>query len=122
MVSSNVRCSKYRCKLMLCRSNFVMFCFSINTKLPELTVKILHKIRYSLLDIAKIMILQFLSLRSHSTEQSSACKHKIFSLIIVFFVNKEIFLFRTYRCRNSCSCCISEELKDSQSLFIYDFH
>ena len=86
-----------------------MLCLGEDTQLPELLIKILHIFGNSCLDVAEIMIFKFLTLRSFSTEKGSACKHKILTLIVKLLINKEVFLFRTYCCYNSCAGCISEE-------------
>ena len=68
VVNCNICGIEYRSKLMLCRSNLVVFCFCRNTKLPQLNIKIMHISCNLRLQGSEVMILHFLSFRSRSTK------------------------------------------------------
>ena len=72
-----------------------MLGLGIDAQLPQLAVQILHKVGYSLLDVAEVMILQLLTLRRHCTEQSSAGEDQILTLIVGLLVYQEVFLLRS---------------------------
>ena len=82
MVNCNVCCIEYRSQLVLCRSNFIMFCFGRNTKFPELYVQIVHISCNTRFQSAEVMIFHFLALRSRSTDQCTSAEYKVFSLFV----------------------------------------
>ncbi len=63
VIGGNIGSREDRSQFMLSGSYFVMLGFGINAELPEFFVQIFHEIRNSLLDIAEIMIFQFLTFR-----------------------------------------------------------
>ena len=102
VVGGDICCAIDRSKLMLSRRYLVMLCFSVDTKSPELLVKIFHVSLNSCLDSTEIVIFKFLTLWSRCAVKRSACKDKILSLCIHLSVYKEVFLLRTNVCCNSC--------------------
>ena len=102
VVGGDICCAIDRSKLVLSRCNLVMLCFSVDTKSPELLVKIFHVSLNSCLDSTEIVIFKFLTLWSRCAVKRSACKDKILSLCIHLSVYKEVFLLRTNVCCNSC--------------------
>ena len=57
---------------MLRRSDLVMLCLGKDAELPELIIKIHHEVRYTGLYNTEIVIIHFLALRRHCSEQGSA--------------------------------------------------
>jgi len=107
---------------VLCRSNFVMLCFSKNAKLPKLFIKLLHISRNSWLNYAEVMVLKLLTLRRSCTEKCPSAVDKVFTLLIHFLINEEVFLLRANCCNNSLSLCVAEKFKNSKSLCIDSLH
>ena len=118
VIDSNICCIKYRSKLMLCRSNFIMFRFCRNTEFPELFVQIMHVSCNTWLQSSEIVIFHFLSFRSRSTDQCTSAEDQVLSLIVEVFVYKKIFLLRTYGCVDVFDFCIAKKTKNLNSLFI----
>ena len=98
-----------RRKFMLCRSNFIVLCLGKDAELPELSVQISHILCNSRLDRAEIVIVHFLSLGRHSTEESSSCHNEVFSLLPHITVNKEVFLLGTNGGLYTLYACVSEK-------------
>ena len=68
VVNGNIDGLKYRSKLMLSRSNLVVFCLCRDAEFPELFVQVLHESFDSRFDGTEVMVIHFLSLRSRSTK------------------------------------------------------
>ena len=111
-----------RCQLMLSRCHLIMLCLCRNSKHPKLVINIIHIGSYSLSDRTEIMILKLLSLWWHCSKKSPSCIYQILSLQILFPVNNEILLLRTYRRYYSLSCSITKKSEYSKSLGIYSLH
>ena len=110
VVGCDVGGCKYGSKLVLSRRYFVVLCLCENTEFPQLLVKVFHVCRNSRLDCAEVMVVHFLTFGRHCAEQCSSAEEKVFSLVKVFLVYKEVFLFGTYgRIYASCGG-VSEEL------------
>ena len=107
---------------MLSGRNLVVLGFGEYAELPKLLVKLLHELRNARLQLSEVVVIKLLSLGSLCSEKCSACIDKVFSLIVEFFGNKEIFLFGTYCCLNRCYIFVSEKLKDSHCFLINIFH
>ena len=118
VVNGYVCSIEYRSQLMLCRSNFVMFGFSWDTKFPEFFIKIMHVSRYTRFQGSEVMVFHFLSFWSRSTNQGTSAENQVFSLIIEIFIYQEIFLFRTYGCIDVFDIRIAKKTKDFDCLFI----
>ena len=99
-----------------------MLCFSKNAKLPKLFIKFLHISGNSWLNYAEVMVFKLLTLRRSCTEKCSSAVDKVFTLLIHFLINKEVFLLRTNCCNNSLSLCVAEKSKNSKSLCIDSLH
>ena len=122
VVNCNVCGIKYRSQLMLCRSNFVMFCFCRNTKFPELFVKIMHVSGNTWLQGSEVMIFHFLSFWCGSSQKCTSAEDQVFSLLIEIFVNQEVFLLRSYRCVDMTDLFVSKDVKDTNCFFIQNIH
>ena len=107
---------------MLCRSNFVMFCFCRNTKFPELFVKIMHVSGNTWLQGSEVMIFHFLSFWCGSSQKCTSAEDQVFSLLIEIFVNQEVFLLRSYRCVDMTDLFVSKDVKDTNCFFIQNIH
>ena len=110
MVCCNIGCRIYRRKLVLSRSNLVMLCFCKYSKLPQLSVKIIHIFRNARFNHSEIMIVHFLSFRRLRSEKSTSCKNQILALIIKLFIYKKILLFRTDRCTDTFNIIFSKQM------------
>ena len=107
---------------MLRGSDLVMLCFSKNTELPKLLVQVLHICGNTRLDDTEIMIIHLLSLRRLCTEKGASRINEIFSLVVHFPVNKEIFLFGTYAACNTLDRIVSKKFQDTECLYVECFH
>ena len=96
LIHSNISTREYRSKFKLCRRNFIMFCFGIDTKFPQFFIDFLHVCLDATRNCTEVMVTQLLPLRSGSTEQCSSGQFQIQTLIIVFLVNQKVFLLQTY--------------------------
>ena len=57
---------------MLSGSNLVMLSLGVDTKLPELFIKVGHVLMNSVLDITEVVVFKLLTLRCLSAEKGSA--------------------------------------------------
>ena len=64
-------------------------------KFPEFFVDIFHVRSDTLTDGSEVMVIQFLSLRRHCSEQGTSGIDQVFSLQIFLLVNQEILLLRS---------------------------
>ena len=108
LVCSNVACSVDWCKLMLCRSHFIVLSLGEDTQFPEFFVQFFHICRYPGLDCTKIVVVHFLALGRLCTEKSAACVDEVLALFIHFSVNKKVFLLRANRGDNPHDLVIAE--------------
>ena len=122
VITSKICSSENRSQFMLSRSNFVMFSFGKNSKLPQFIIQILHKSLNTRFNHTKIMILKFLTFWSLCTKQSSSSQNQIFTFIINRFINQKIFLFRTNSSFYAGNILISKQMKNTQSLLIDSLH
>ena len=113
---------KDRSQLMLCRSNFVMFCFCRDTKFPQLYIQIMHISSNLWFQGTKVMIFHFLSFWSRCTKQSTSAEYQVFSLLIQVFVYQEIFLFRSDRCGHAGNGFISQKFQHLYCFCVQCFH
>ena len=108
---------------MLGRSNLVMFCLGKNTKLPQLAVQILHEFLNARFNHTKVVIFEFLTLRSLCTKEGTACINQIFSFVVNALVYKEVFLFRTNSCFYAGNCFVAlKKLEYTNSLLADCLH
>ena len=68
MICRNIYRRINRCKLMLCRGNFIMLCLSRNAQLPAFFIYFFHIGRYSLADGSQIMVIHLLAFRRHGAK------------------------------------------------------
>ena len=74
MIGCNISsCVDWR-QLMLCRCNFIMFCFCENSKLPKFFVEFFHICGYTRFDHAEVVIVHLLALGRFRPEEGSAGK------------------------------------------------
>ena len=99
-----------------------MFCFSRNSKFPELFVQVMHVSRYTRFQGSEVVVFHFLSFWSRSTDQGTSAEDQVFPLIIEVFVYQEVFLFRTNGGIDMFYFCISEKAEDLDSLFVQGIH
>ena len=109
-------------KLVLRRSNLVVFRLGKNAELPQFFVEVLHICRYPRLNHTEVVVFHLLSLRRLGTEERSARKYEVLARIKHCLVYKEVFLFGAYRSSNALDVGIAEESKHSQSLLVEGFH
>ena len=92
LVGGNVGGGKNGRKLVLSRSNLVMFGFGVNAEFPKLCVKFRHKRPYARFYRAEVVVAQFLTFRRFRAEKSTARENYIFAFFAGRFVDKKIFL------------------------------
>ena len=68
------------------------------------------------------MIVHLLTLGSGCSEKCSSRKDQVLSLLIIFYVYKEVFLFGSDCCKNVCNVFVAEKLKYLNGLFAYRIH
>ena len=112
----------YACKLMLGRRYLIVFRLGKHTELPQLFIQLFHELRYLRLDGPEIMIVEFLPLRRHHSEQSPSCESKVRPFLIEVDRNKEIFLFCSGYRMYSLYCCIAQQFQHSQCLIVQRIH
>ena len=122
MIGSNIRCGINRCQLMLRGRNLIMLGLCKDAELPELLVEILHISGYTGLDDTKIMVIHLLSLGRLRAKERASGVYEIFSFVIHFSVNKEIFLLGTDRACNTLYGIVSEKLQNTESLHVECLH
>ncbi len=77
---------------MLRRRNLVMLGLGGYAQLPQFSIQFRHERRDPVLDVAEVMVFQFLSLGRFGTEQGPAGKNQIFAQVEHLFVDEEILL------------------------------
>ena len=122
LVSGNICGRKYRSHFVLCRSNFVVLGCCENAQFPKLFVQISHVIPNSRLQVCKILVIQFLSLWRHCTEQGSASHNQVFPLVIHCLINQEVFLFWANSRSNLGSGGIAKQPQNPNGLFAQNIH
>ena len=107
---------------MLCRSNFVVLGGSEYANLPQSLVQISHVSSNAGLQVCEILVVQFLSLRRHCTEQGTTGHDQVFTLIVHLLVDQEVFLFRTYS-RGDLGCGgVAEQTQNADCLLAQSVH
>ena len=107
---------------MLRRSDLIMLCLTHDAEFPQFIIKILH-IRLNTPQYrSEIMVIHFLSLRRHRSEQRASAINKVSALVVHIFVHQKIFLFRTHGSRYPFNRRIAEKAQYPQSLLIKRFH
>ena len=107
---------------MLCGSDFVMFRFREYAEFPKLFVQLLHECGNAGLDCAEVVVVKLLSLGCSCSEKCSSGVDEVLALVVHFFVNKEVFLLRTYGCFYRCNVLVTEQLQYAECLTVYLFH
>ena len=92
VVSGDVCCIVDRSKLVLSGSNLVVLSLCEDTELPELAVEVSHVLGNSRLDGAEVVVIHFLTLGRHCTEERASCHNKILALLPHLTVNEKVLL------------------------------
>ena len=122
MIGSDIRGIKNRCQLMLCRCHFVMLRLGIDAITPQGFIQFFHISRYSGLDRAEIVVVQFLTLRRSGTKQGTAAVNQVFALFEHFLIHEEIFLFGADGCFYTSRCRITENTQNTECLYADNLH
>ena len=118
VVGGNVGGKEYGGKLVLSWSNFVVLGLGKDAKLPKLFVEVIHEISDLGLDDAEVVVIKFLAFWGWSAKEGPAGEHKVFSLFVEIFVDKEVFLFRTSGGLDMVNVLVVEVLKDTHGLLV----
>ena len=94
VVGGQVGGGEHGSQLMLARRGLVVFRLGGHAQLPQLLIHLLHERLYPGLQVAKVMVIQFLALGRTRAEQSAAGIDQILALVIQIPVDEEIFLLR----------------------------
>ena len=95
LVDSNIYLGVYTREFMLRRSYLVVLCLGKHAKFPELPVELFHESRYLRLYRPEIVVIEFLPLRRHHSEQGPPGKSQVRSLVIQIARHQKVFLLRS---------------------------
>ena len=115
VVGRDVGGGEHRRHLVLARCNLVVLGLGEDAQLPQLLVEILHESSYTRTECAEVVIIHFLTLRRHCTEQGAAGKDQVLALCVVLAVDQEIFLLRAYGGGYTLNI-LAEQLEDAARL------
>ena len=99
-----------------------MLSFRSNSQFPQFFIHMFHIGRNSLADGTKIVVIQFLTLRRHSTKKCTPSKHQVFSLTEFFLTYQKIFLFCSNRWYHSFCRSITKQTNKPQCLSVNGLH
>ena len=112
---------KNRRHLMLAGRNLVVLGLGIDAQLPEFLVQIGHKRLDARTDRTEIVILHFLSLRAHRAEERASGQNQIGALLVILFIDQEIFLLRADGRRHAGNR-LAEELQHAAGFLADGLH
>ena len=115
VVGRDVGGGEHRRHLVLARCNLVVLGLGENAQLPQLLVELLHESSNARTECAEVVIIHFLTLRRHCTEQGAAGKDQVLALCVVLAVDQEIFLLRAYSGGYTLNI-LAEQLEDAARL------
>ena len=99
-----------------------MLCLGSNPQFPQFLIHVLHICRYFLADGSQVMVIHLLTLRRHSTEESTSCKGQILPLHKILITHQKILLLRSHGRGNFLGSCIAKKADQAQRLFIDSLH
>ena len=115
VVGRDVGGGEHRRHLVLARCNLVVLGLGEDAQLPQLLVELLHESSNARTECAEVVIIHFLTLRRHCTEQGAAGKDQVLALCVVLAVDQEIFLLRAYGGGYTLNI-LAEQLEDAARL------
>ena len=101
VVNSECTLLKDRCKLMLARSNLIVLGLCRDAQLPELVIKLLHKVVDGWTNGAKVVLVKLLTFAWFATKEGTTTQNKVRALLKIFLFDKEVFLLWTNVCNNA---------------------
>ena len=107
---------------MLRRGDFVVLGLGKDAKLPELLVEVFHEFRDPRLDGAKVMIVEFLSLRGLRAKERPAAEDEVLALVKHLAVNKEVFLLGADGGLDAFHVFVAKELQNAHRLLVDGLH
>ena len=122
MVCSDIHRRINRRKFVLRRRHFVMLGLGSHAQFPAFLVYFFHVAGNPLADGSQIVVVHLLPLGRHGAEKRPAGIDQVLPLEPFFFINKEIFLFRSYRRSHSLRCGVAEKAEQTERLGVHRFH
>ena len=122
LVCGKVACGVDGCKLVLCRSDFVVLGLGEDAQFPQFFVQLFHICGHPGLDCAEIVVVHFLTFGRLCTKKSAAGIYKVLALFVHFSVNEKILLLRANRGDNPLYTVVAEKSEYAQCLLVERFH
>ena len=101
VINSESSLLKDGCKLVLARCYLVMLSLCRNTQLPELIIKLFHKVIDGWTNGAKVVLVKLLTFAWFATKEGTTTQNKVRALLKVFLFDKEVLLLRSNVCDNA---------------------
>ncbi len=107
---------------MLGGGNFIVLGFGKDPQFPEFDIQFLHKRCLTFPYAAEIVVIQFLALGRHGTEQGASGEDQVITAQILVAVDQKVFLFCPHRTSDIAHFFITKQSQDADSLFADRFH
>ena len=88
-----------------------------DAQLPELVIKLFHKVVDGWTNSAKVVLVKFLTLAWFATKEGTTTQNKVRTLLKVFLFDKEVLLLRANVCNNARRL-LSKECKNTLGLLL----
>jgi len=122
VVRGHVGGEKYGGQLVLRGGDLVMLGFCQHAQLPQLVVKILHKLGHARLYDAEVMVVHLLALGGHGTEKGAPGEYKILAKLKHGLVHQKIFLFGAGGGLYMIHVSVAEEFQHTHCLLVQSLH
>ena len=122
VVGGDVGGGEDRGQFMLRRCNLVVLGLGGDAELPQLHIQVGHESRNPFLELAEIMVFQFLSLGRLGAEKRPAGQNQVFALVEQLFIDQEILLLRADGGGDTLGRRVAEGAKNPERLAVQGVH